>query len=115
MKHRKHTGVTVLSKLDAMKTDGMTLDQVAGLVECGVPYVGIALRRMGKAYTRRPRGNAKYDWMRFPIGWRRMTDKQIALVVGVSDPAVVAQWRNRHGYRKQVTAVKPRKVVASCS
>ena len=62
---------------------------------------------------RLPRGNARYDWGRFPADWMGMTDKQIAGVVGVGAPAVVTQWRNGHGYHRRVAgAVLARKAVA---
>lgn len=114
LRHRKRTVPTALAWLEAIDTSGMTLEKAALLAGCEPKYAGRVLRRMKKAFIRMPKWNAKHDWSRFPGNWRELTDKQIAAVVGVDDPAVVAQWRNRHGYRKQVPeAVLAGKVVAS--
>ena len=80
----------------------MTLDKAAMLAGCDSKHAGRVLRHLGKEFVRRPRGKSKHDWTKFPTNWVDLTDKQIAEVVGVGDSAVVAQWRNRHGYRKQV-------------
>lgn len=103
---RRRVVPTAMARIEAMDTSGMELPRVALLAGCTERHAMKVLSGMGKAYRRRPRGNARYDWGRFPEGWRRMTDKQIAAEVGVGDPAVVTQWRNRHGYRRRGVAVE---------
>lgn len=99
-RHRKRTIPTALARLEAMDTAGMTLEKAAGLAGCNARHAGKVLRGLGKAYVRKPKWNARHDWLKFPANWRELTDKQIAGIVGVDDPSVVTQWRNRHGYRK---------------
>jgi len=112
-RHRQRTVATAEARIEAMDTSAMTLDRVAALAGCSRKHALRVLSGLGKAYSRLPRGNARYDWGRFPADWMGMTDKQIAVVVGVGDPAVVTQWRNRHGYhRRGVGAVLARKAVA---
>ena len=111
---RQRTIPTALARLKAMDTSKMTLEQAGGLAMCEPRHAGRILRKLGKTYVRKPKGNSKHDWGRFPANWKSLTDKEIAMVVGVEDPAVVAQWRNRHGYRKQAPeAVPAGKAVAS--
>ena len=102
LRFRKRTTITAESRLSLMDTTGMTLDKVADLAGCKEQRAALILRKLGKGYRRRPRGAATCDWSKFPGDWLLRTDKEIAVLVGASVPAVVAQWRNRHGYRKNV-------------
>lgn len=97
----KATGVTAAERLEAMNTTDRTLPQLARLAGCTDTTASLLLRRMGKDFRRRPKGSAKYDWTKFPHDWVDRTDEEIAAVVGVPSPAIVAQWRIRHGYRKR--------------
>lgn len=104
-RHRKSTGDTAASRLEGMDTEGMTLEEVAIAAGCKGQYASVTLRALGKGFAKGRNGNARYDWGKFPVGWEGMTDKEIGEVVGVGDPAVVAQWRNRHWYVKGVVRV----------
>jgi hypothetical protein len=59
---------------------------------------------LGQGFRRRPRDNARHDWTRFLADWAERTDKEIAAVVGIGNPAVVTHRRNRHGFRKRGAA-----------
>lgn len=100
-RHRRRTSVTPMDRLAAMDTDGRTLPELARLAGCGIRNAAMLLRRLGRGFRRRPRGNARHDWARFPADWPDRTDKEIAAIVGIGNPAVVTQWRNRHGFRKR--------------
>lgn len=114
LRHRRRTAVTSLDRLAAMNTEGRTLPELARLAGCGKRNAAMLLKRLGQGFRRRPRGNARYDWARFPSDWEDRTDKEIAAVVGVDNPAVVTQWRNRHGFRKQCAPPpEPRKPASS--
>ena len=102
---RKRTAMTAEDHLAGMDTDGLTLPELARIVGCHERRIVIVLRLLGKGYKHRPRGKARYDWTLFPTDWETKTDKDLAVIVGADNPAVVAQWRNRHGYRKQVVHV----------
>jgi hypothetical protein len=97
---RKRTGETIATHLAAMNTAEMTLDQLSEAVGCKEQYVAVVLKSLGKTFKCRPRGNAKYNWEKIFNIWRKKTDQELADIVGAKNPAVVAQWRNRHGYRK---------------
>ena len=99
--HRKHIEVTAWQRIAGMVTDGKTMIEVAKVVGCGAAYAGVAMRRMGKGYVRMAKGNSKYNWRLLPPNWRDLTDKEMAGVIGASSPAVVTQWRIRHGMRKR--------------
>ena len=99
--YRRRTGGTAWQRIAAMDTKGKGMREVAEAAGCGVAHAGVAMRAMGKGYARMPKGNARYDWGLLPPGWRGLTDKELAGVVGASSPAVVAQWRLRHGMRKR--------------
>lgn len=79
----------------------MTLPELARVAGCKERRVAVVLQGMGRGYRRRPRGNAVYDWTKFPVNWAELTDKELAVIVGADNPAVVTQWRNRHGYSKK--------------
>jgi len=104
LRARQRTLPTAMARLEAMDTSGMTLEKAALLAGCKPKHAGRVLRTMGKGFKRHPIWNLTHDWSKFPTNWKDLTDKEIAKIVGVADPAVVAQWRNRHGYRKQVVA-----------
>ena len=94
----------VAAKILGMKTGGMTIPKVALACGCSEEYAGTVMRGAGKDYVRRPKGGAKYDWASVkPSEWERMTDKEVAKLVGASKPIVVTQWRLRHGVRSAST------------
>lgn len=99
--YRQRTGVTAGQRIKAMVTDGRTIVEIAKAAGCGEAYARVALRAGGKGYKRRPKGNARYDWSLLPADWKDRTDKEMAELVGASSPAVVTQWRVRHGMRKR--------------
>ena len=86
--------------LASLDTSGMDLKQLAVLVGCSERRVADLLKGLGKTFKRRPKGNALYDWGKIPMDWAMRTDKELAAIVGVPSPAVVTQWRNRHGMKK---------------
>ena len=101
--YRQRRGVTAEQRIAKMLTEGKTLGEIAKAAGCGEAHARVALNEAGKEYRRLQKGRPKYDWSRFPMeGWRwtEMTDKAIAALVGASSPAVVTQWRIRHGMRK---------------
>ena len=102
--YRKRTCETAEDRLAGMETSDKTLPELAKMADCDEQRVSVLLKGLGKVFKRRARGNAKYDWTKFPQGWEFKTDKELAFLVGVDDPAVVTQWRNRHGYGKMVPA-----------
>lgn len=96
-------GSPLRDRLAVMDTDGKTLKELAkeiGASESSMAYLRVLLKELGKGYRRKPRGNARYDWGKFPINWKDLTDKEIADIVGVENPVVVTIWRNRHGFKK---------------
>jgi len=99
--YRKRTGVTAGQRIVAMETEGKTMAEVARAAGCGKAYAGVALRKAGKKYRLLPKGNARYDWGLLPADWMDRTDKEMATMIGASGPAVVTQWRIRHGLMKQ--------------
>ena len=98
---RRRRGVTAAQRIAAMETSGRTADEVARAAGCGKGYAGARLRKLRKDYRRLPKGGARYDWSLMPSDWRSRTDKEMAELVGASSPAVVTQWRIRHGMRKR--------------
>lgn len=103
--YRRHTSGTVRDKLEGVSSSSMTLSELAEKGGCGEVHVAGVLRELGKEYKRLPNGNARYDWGKFPVGWEGMTDREIGEVVGVGNPAVVTQWRNRHGYSRVLVGI----------
>lgn len=99
--YRRRTCVTAWDRIEAMDCSGRTISEVAKAAGCGESYAGVALRKLGKGYRRKPKGNARYDWGLLPSDWKSRTDKEMAGIVGASSPAVVTQWRVRHGMRKR--------------
>jgi len=100
--HRKESAADRLSKID---TTDKTLPELVKIAKCNTSRAMYVLKSLGKTYTRRPRGNPIYDWTLFPADWEDKTDKEIAVLVGTDNPAIVTQWRHRHGYRKQVCSI----------
>ena len=98
--YRRHIGSVVEDSIAVMATVEMTAEQVGKAVGCSEAYAGVVMRKLGKSYMRKSKWNSKYDWSLFPRGWKSMTDKEIAVLVGASVPAIVTQWRIRHGMRK---------------
>ena len=101
--HRCRTGSTVLSDLLKMGLAGIrvkTLPELSSSTGWSIQSISEALRGMGWACKKRPRGNSKYDWGKFPTDWELKTDKEIALEMGVGLASVVTMWRNRHGFRR---------------
>jgi hypothetical protein len=97
----KRTCNTVGSILKEVDTSDKTLTELAPIVNCQERRVSEVLKGMGKDFKHKPRGGAIYDWTKFPEDWMCKTDKELAVIIGVKDPAIVGQWRIRHGYRKQ--------------
>lgn len=100
-RYRRRTAVTAAERIAWMETARGTIPEVARIAGCGEEHAYSLLRGMGKGFRRRPRGCSKYDWSRIPPDWVGRTDKELAGLVGVKDPSVVAQWRIRHGMRKR--------------
>lgn len=98
--YRRRTSGSIRLRLAKTATEVMTLPKLSKHAGRKSETIRCVLKKMGKGYKRMPNGNARYDWSRFPAGWRAMTDKDIGAIVGAGNPAIVAQWRNRHGYRK---------------
>ena len=96
---RQRTGMTAGKRILAMETTGKSLVEIALAARCKKAYARSVVSLNGKKY-RRGRGNARYDWGLVPQDWRGLTDVEIGELVGVANPAVVAQWRIRHGMRK---------------
>jgi hypothetical protein len=99
--YRQRTGVTAEQRIARMETEGRTVEEVARAAGCGKAYARVAMKRAGKGYRHLPKGRARYDWALLPANWRELTDKAMAGMVGASSPAVVTQWRVRHGMRKR--------------
>ena len=99
--YRHRRGVTSTERIGVMDCSGKTVEEVARSAGCGAAYAGVALRKLKKDYRRLPRGNPRYDWGLLPENWKDLTDKALADIVGALNPAVVTQWRVRHGMRKR--------------
>ena len=99
-KHKYRAPSSVVMVLRGLDTRNMTIPQIQQVVQRKYGHLLSILKREGLDYQRRPNGKLKYDWSKLPKDWLQMTDQEIAVVVGVESPAVVAQWRWRHGYRK---------------
>ena len=98
---RQRTGDTAIKSIALMDTEGKTVAEVAADAGCGIVYARTTMNDEGKEYRHLPRGNIKYDWTLLPKNWKKLTDKVMAKVVGAKNPAVVAQWRLRHGMHKR--------------
>jgi hypothetical protein len=93
-----------ISKLD---TSNMTPEQVARETGCSVTYATQKLNELGKTFNKPPdrRRIQKYDWGSISLEqWLTLKDTEVAKLLGVGNPAVVTQWRNRHGVRKRIKA-----------
>ena len=104
--YHKRTSGSARLKLAKEATEVVSLPMLAKMTGCSQQRVACVLKTLGKGYKRRPNGRARYDWTRFPAGWYAMTDKAIGAVVGASNPAIVAQYRKRHGYLRSTHKVK---------
>jgi len=98
---KKHTKDSSIIRLMAIDTSNMVLPELAKIAKCHEGRVLSVLKELGKDFKRRKRGGSTYDWSKFPKDWRDKTDKEIAVLLGVKHPSLVAQWRFRHGYRKR--------------
>ena len=99
--YRHRRGTTSLQRIMAMDVTGKTMKEIAIAAGCGLGYARMVVGRAKKAYRKLPHGNARYDWKLLPANWQELTDKEMASMVGASSPAVVTQWRIRHGMRKK--------------
>lgn len=99
-----HTVKSAVLKLKDIDTAKKTLDELSKIAECHGSRVSVILKSLGKSFKRK-RTNKSYDWDKFPKNWESLTDKEIAVLMGVKSPSLVAQWRNRHGYAKR--PIKP--------
>lgn len=102
----KWTSGSARLRLAGEITEIMMITKVAEVAECSLERARAVLKMLGKGYRSRPNGRARYAWNRFPGGWAAMTDKAIGAVVGASNPAIVAQWRKRHGRLRSRPMVK---------
>lgn len=110
---RKRTVVTATELLQAITTSEHTIPALARLTKSGEANIRVILKKLGKTFRKRPKGNAKYDWTRLPADWATRTDRALAAIVGASSPAVVAQWRIRHGCRKRARPIERHPAMAS--
>ena len=99
-KPRGRTGDTATSVLSKIDTECKTLSELSDDTGYGEHSIGLVLNSLGNGFKRRTRGGQLYDWSKFPTQWREMKDKEIATLVGAEYPAVVAQWRKRHGHQR---------------
>lgn len=98
---------TVLERIAGMDTGSMTPGQVAKKAGCKEAYAVQCLRKLRKDYKRPPDGRrkGKYDWGRItPELWENLTDKEVAGILGVGNPAVVTLRRRRKGIMKRVAS-----------
>ena len=102
-RHRR--GVNKRDLILGSDTAGKGISEIALEFGCKESYVRCVLNRSGKEYNRIDcrSGNSKYDWGLFPDNYRKLTDKDIARIIGISNPSIVTQWRIRHGKKKGVS------------
>jgi transposase-like protein len=78
-------------------TSQMTMTEIAKKVGCSNSYALQTLKKLGLKYKRqRIGGVAKYDWG--SADWGK-SYREIADDLGVDNPGVVSQYRQRHGIR----------------
>ena len=102
-RRRAGTAAEQIRHMDDSVTSKMTPVEVAAMVGCGEEHAEQCLRAADKSYTVSPdaRCGGKYDWPDITsVLWHDLTDKEMAVRVGVKNPGVVAQWRRRHGVVK---------------
>ena len=99
--YRTRTTGTAANEIAKGEWSGKTVPEVALEAGCSEGHAGLLLRKAGKAYKKRPKGNSRYDWGKMPSNWKDLTDKEIAVIIGASSRVVVTQWRVRHGMRKR--------------
>jgi hypothetical protein len=104
--YRKRTGETAEDKLANMETGDKTLLELATLAGCTGRRVAVLLKGMGKSFLRRKNGKAKYDWSKLPEDWESRSDKELAILMGIGNSAVVATWRHRHGGKRVEEVVR---------
>lgn len=95
-----HTVNSAILKLKDVNTSQKTLEELSKIAECHGSRVSVILKSLGKSFKRK-RTETSHDWDKFPTNWESLTDKEIAVLMGVKSPSLVAQWRNRHGYSKR--------------
>jgi AraC-like DNA-binding protein len=87
-------------KIEGLKdTSKMTLKEVATAVGCSSSYALQTLKKLGLTYKRQPLGGRpKYDWDKadWSKGYREIADD-----LGIDNPGVVSQYRQRHGFRAE--------------
>ena len=100
-------------------TSGMTLKEISEVVGCSKSYVLQCLKATGGTYKAFiNRGRTMYDWSK--ADWTKGY-REIAKDLGIDNPNVVSQYRQRHGIKsardtaadKIVTLLKKGKVLTS--
>jgi hypothetical protein len=87
-------------KISELKdTSNMTLKEIASKVCCSNSYALQTLKKLGKSYKRQKLGGkTKYDWA--SADWSK-SYSEIAEDLGIDNPGVVSQYRQRHGISRE--------------
>jgi hypothetical protein len=105
--HRRRHLNSSLQQIRRMDVRGLTVEEVASKVGCGVAHARLVLQKQNRLIQCRPvlsLGRAKYDW--WPLDdprWQRYSNREIAKLVSRLDdsgrfdctPALVASHRSR--------------------
>ena len=90
---------TIKEKIDLLPVTTLTAREIAAEVSCGVSYVAQALKELETHCKRAKRGKLKYEWWKIRShqwsGPKEITDKETAGLLGIPNPMVVTQYRNR--------------------
>jgi len=95
------TGETIKNKLVDIDTTLYDISQLADKLGASKRHVATVLRELGLSCKSLPNGNSVHDWSKLPVDWWKKTDKELAVIIGVDSPAVVTQWRFKHGLNKK--------------
>lgn len=111
-KHERCRRISAYIKLSKVKTIKLTLKQIAKKYGYTEGHVRNVLERLGKGFFPEDRRtNGKYEWASITKKqWQSLTDREIAVKLGVENPAVVTLWRIRHDIYK-----KPRRTLVEKS
>ena len=110
--YRKKTYPTTESKLLKINTKKFTIAELSKMIGCHEHPLMAVLRKIGKSCKKSPRKGV-HDWSKFPELWYLSTDKELAVLIGIENPALVTQWRIRHGFRRYETIHSTVKTVSA--
>jgi hypothetical protein len=104
----KHVG-TAADAISSMDTARLTPEEISRKAKCSEAYAKQCLGSSGKTFTKPPDGRMvhKYAWDSVtPQQWKSLRDKDVAEMLGISNVAVVTQWRRRKGIVKKRKGVR---------